>query len=430
MSSFGRISCVLACGALLCVLHPIGVVQAQDEPAADKPAAIPPKTHAVATTDLVLQLERDGRIDSSQRTKVRVIPDAYKGPFEIVEVLHRGGRILKGEPILRFSSEEYEKELENARMSVDHARKRLDMSREEQRLLVEANAVKIEQVEKNRIKAQKELSIWDQYEKADNLRSAELGLKQREYSLSDQKQELQQLEEMYSGTQLANQTKEIVLERSRRGVRMSEAFLEIGKNNYITTTTHRHPMQDMQVRDAARWAMQEEAHARITTRASELRKEMELESAERGLKEVEDRLAKLEKDGEWLTLTAPADGVMTKIELEPKDTVNARQNICEVLDPSTFLVKVNLTPDDLRVLYSASGGEAAPLRIVLPEFPEVEVTGAIREVAEIGTGAEKATHFPAVVALKSNSPLVRVGLRCNVFATRTLSGVLAIPRGL
>jgi multidrug efflux pump subunit AcrA (membrane-fusion protein) len=264
------------------------------------------------------------------------------------------------------------------------------------------------------------------------LRQAELGLQQREFSLADQKQELAQLEEMYSGTHLAQETKDIVLDRARRGVMMSEEYLKLAKNDDVISRQYRHPMQDMQVRDGVKWSMEDEAHAGITVTTSEDRKAMELDGAQRSLKDAAQRLKDLEADAALLEVKAPADGVMTTIDLDPKDNVNARQTICEILDPANLVVKFAAHPEDLRVLAPAEGEPVREVSLRLPDFPEVQLTGVISEMSEMvaaGGGGAEANTIPVTVKINGGvNPLVRLGLKCKVHADRTLKDVLAVPR--
>jgi hypothetical protein len=50
------------------------------------------------------------------------------------------------------------------------------------------------------------------------LKNAELSVRSMENFVSNQREELQQLEQMYEGTELDTETKEIVLERARRSL--------------------------------------------------------------------------------------------------------------------------------------------------------------------------------------------------------------------
>jgi hypothetical protein len=57
----------------------------------------------------------------------------------------------------------------------------------------------------------------------------------------------------------------------------------------------------------------------------------------------------------------------------------------------------------------------------------VKISGAVQDTAELGVQADKSTQFPLTIALTSSDPMVRIGLRCKLFASRTIPGALSIP---
>lgn len=426
VSKFVQFACV---GGIFLILNvPVANGVDQDsKPAASAPD--PVKVHRVEPGELVLKVEREGRIESADRARVRIIPESFGGPFEVIEVVQRSGPIHKGDVIVRLDQKPYDKELNSVRVDLDHARKNLDLSREEQRLQRESNITRLEQTAKARARAAQELMIWEKFDSPDMLKQADLGMMQREFSLADERQELQQLEEMYKGTQLATQTKEIVLDRARRSVKMNEQWLELGKHDDFILRQHRHPDKDKDVRDQARWSVLEDDHAKLSVAAGEQRKVMELEKAEKGLKDTQERYGKLQADGKLFEISAPRDGVMTRIDLEPKDTIGARSVICEVMNPADLVVKFAVAAEDLRVLQS-TGGKVTDQQITLflPEYPEVKITGTIKDLSEIGEKTDGGTNFPMTVVVQGDSDLVRLGLRCKLYASRTLSNVLSIPK--
>ena len=392
--------------------------------------AAAPKTHKVATEDLTLTFDRDGRIDSAKHVKVRLLPEAYGGGFEVAEVLKRGGRVKKGDVLLRLDSESIDKAIDDAKIDADHAARRLKIAQAEVVVMKEDNATRLEQVAKARTKAEKEVEIWDKYESPDMLRQQELGMMSREFGMADQKQELAQLEEMYSGTHLAQETKDIVLDRARRGVMMGEEYMKLAKNDETVAKQYRHPQRDEQVRDALKWAKEDESHAKVGVTSTEDRKAMDLEGAERGVKDSQEKLADLTADRALLEVVAPADGIMTNIELEAKDNVGARQAICEILDPTDLVVKFSALPEDLRILAPAEGEAVRNVTLRLPDFPEIKLNGTITEMGEmISTGGGEANTIPVTVKIAgASNPMLRLGLKCKVGAERTLKGVLAVPK--
>jgi multidrug resistance efflux pump len=98
---------------------------------------------------------------------------------------------------------------------------------------------------------------------------------------------------------------------------------------------------------------------------------MDLEVAQRGVRDAEERVAKLELDKQWFIIKAPADGIMTKIDLEPHDMISARSTICEILNSSKLMVKMPIVAEDLRVIQpGGSASEEPSISIILPEYPK------------------------------------------------------------
>src|SRR5207253_10024196 len=88
------------------------------------------------------------------------------------------------------------------------------------------------------------------------LKVAGLDVQGREQGVENQREELSQLEKMYKGTQLATDTKEIVVERARRALEMAEQWLAIARQDQSVPTDHAHHNRERDLRDEARWAEQ------------------------------------------------------------------------------------------------------------------------------------------------------------------------------
>ncbi len=102
-----------------------------------------PHVHLVKASELALRLEAEGRVDSAQRRKVRVAPREYNGVLEVAQVVKRRGRVNLGEALVRFDTTRLDEQLRKARESLDRAGRRLELLRQEQRILREKDVVEI-----------------------------------------------------------------------------------------------------------------------------------------------------------------------------------------------------------------------------------------------------------------------------------------------
>lgn len=379
-----------------------------------------PSFHRVSSGEMVLSSERDGTLEASARSAVRVVPRAYGGPMVVREVLKRGGRVKAGEVILRLEGVSIEDELRAAREALEDQRLRLAWAQREQAIQKESAAIRLEQAEKSKADADRALMIFNDFEGPKMLRSAELGFQNHEFNVADQKEELSQLESMYKGTTLATDTKDIVLQRAQRGLKMAEQWLEIAKGDRKVSTEFNYPARKRDVGDAARWAAIELEHARISTSIAEARKASEVLSAERAVRDSEARLAKLEADQQLLEVTAPSDGVLTPFDLQPGDMIGSRQAFAQVCSPESLEVKLSVPPEDLRVLAVGSA-----VRVAAAGLPDSAVDA---KVTEIGEMASADGTVPVRIALAERHPLFRVGMKCRVHAEQSLERTLSAPK--
>ncbi|MDY7108546.1 MAG: HlyD family efflux transporter periplasmic adaptor subunit [Planctomycetota bacterium] len=407
-------------GGIIIILIAAGAAIGQPPPGEDDDGVT--KVHTVAPGEMILRFQQQAHLDSASRLELRVDPEAYRGELRIVEIVTRSGPVEKGAVILRFDTRRLEEEIHQARETLTETKSRLDMAREDRDMNVEAAKIRLERARRATLAAEHELEIWEKYNSDRMLKTAELSVRQRENNLDDQKEELAQLEAMYEGTRLDSETKEIVLERARRNVRMSEQWLEISRNDALITRQYRHPDQDRAVRENAVHKAIELEHVRISNRLNAVRKELEIASLERKVREGARRLDRLERDWDRLTVAAPSAGILTKIDLQVGDTVGGRQVIAELVDPDDLIVPFTAVSSDLRVI---AEGDAVDL--ALPAFPEIDVQGTVRELSGIGSPSGDTAHFDGVITVEGDHPMLRVGLRCRARAEKTLEGVLTLP---
>jgi len=403
-----------------CALFIGAGAQDQAAQAPDQPAA--PETATAERRDLTLRVDLAGRVDSESRRKVMLDLDAFSGNLEITEVVVRSGPVKTGDAILTLNPEPLDEAIEDADIALQAAQQTFDFAQQDQRILAEANAIRMERAGDSAENAQHAFEIFDRFTGERIVRSSELRVMQSEYSLADQKEELAQLEKMYEESTLASETKEIVLERNRRQIPISEEYLRFAKDDLLIARDYTYPDQKEAVEDALRFAMTELQHAQLQTKMAEARKITEVANAQRALENAEERAADLKADREHTTVSAPADGLLTSIALVAGDQIRDEQVIAEIVDPEAMVVTMMAQPADLRVLAVGDNVD-----VTFPAYPEVMLSGEVIDIAAIGTAQGEGTAFPVRIALKTRDPFVRIGLNCTVRASRTMNNVVTLP---
>jgi len=391
--------------------------------AALQDTAAPPATVAAERGGVALRVSQSGRIDSAERRVVHLDPEAYSGGFEISEIAHRGGGVKAGDVLLRFDTEDFDRQVEDAQIALDNAKREAEFAVQELDVLREANQVRVERATAAKTAAEHAFEIFDKYEGDEMLRRADLAVKQSEYRLEDQKEELEQLKSMYEDSTLASETKEIVIKRNERQIAISEEYLQMTRNALIITRDYTYPDRKQSVDSQLRWATIELQHALLGTKMAEARKVSDVDRAQRTLRDAEKKLADLQADRSAFELKAAASGILTPIDLKIGDTVRGEQKIAEIVDPQQLIVTFNASPADLRVLRPGLS-----VNVSLPAYPEVELMGEVSDIAAIGQAQGNTTNFPVKVKLaRADDALVRVGLECQVTAERIVPNVLRVP---
>jgi multidrug resistance efflux pump len=402
---------------------PIAAVLLASAPLAIAPlAAADPPPWRVERVPIELSFEATGRVEAAESHRLRLVPEAFRGTLIVEEVLHRGGAIEAGATILRFETGELERQLERALVELAEAQLRFDLLIDEQQVQEEGESARLERLEKAAARAAEALAYHLEVGDERQLRGAELRLLGSEDGLRNQRQELEQLEAMYAATSLADETKDIVLERSRRSVARAEENLALSRLDHDRYLLVQRAERSEDLADTARSSARELAHARINERLGAIRRELARAEAQRRLEDQTRRVQELDRDLAAMTLRAPASGVLTAVALRPGDTVNARQTIAEVLDTGSVVVPVRLGPAEFA--WVATG---LAVSVSLPEMPAIPAaTGEVVEVLPIGSPDGRSVRFPARVRVGAGAGLP-IGIEATVAGRGRTAPVLAVP---
>ncbi|MGA1057892.1 MAG: HlyD family efflux transporter periplasmic adaptor subunit [Phycisphaerales bacterium] len=382
--------------------------------------AAPPWT--VEATPIELRFEGTGRLAAARKMPIRLVPKAFRGAFLVNEVLFEGGPVEAGDVLIRLETAEIEEALERARVELEEASLRLDLLREEQRIAEEAGLTSLERKRLAAERAEKALELHRETERDRQQRGAVLRLQGSEDSLTNQRQELEQLESMYAGTSLATETKDIVLERARRSMARAQESLALARIDHELFTSVQMPDRDRDVADRAESSAEELRHAEVSQRLDAIRRRLALAEATRRLEDLAERVSDLESDLVATEIVAPATGLLTAISLAPGDAVDARQRIAEVLDASAFSIETKVGAQELGWLESG-----ASVDVSLPAVPGLAASGTIARLSRIGTADGTGAAFPAKVEVPAADPRMLIGLEAKVSATTRTAPVVAIP---
>lgn len=239
---------------------------------------------------------------------IAIEPDAW-ADFAIDEIVPHGKTVKKGDVVVKFDREAYDRKLEDLRRAVQS--RALSLASQELAFvkLEEETALKLEAARRAASQAAEELEYFtkvgrktDEEEIADRLEGAR-------HRLEATREELKQLKMMYEADDLTEQTEEIILKRQEFAVQSTELSLkhtELATKRALEVTL---PRRAIALETEAKGsAIELEKAEKNLPRGLESAR-LDLESARTAAAREKDELAKVEKDAALLEIKAAADGI-------------------------------------------------------------------------------------------------------------------------
>jgi RND family efflux transporter MFP subunit len=414
-------SCAFLLPAGLCAA--MGMAGPADPPA--PPAAAAPKAPKVAPVErgaLAIVVERAGRVESAHVEPVRLELEAFGGQVTVKDVARRSGPAKAGEAIATLEGKDFDRGLEDMRTAVAEAHRRFDMQREERAMQARMTAAGVEKAQLSAELAAQALELHRDYEAAKAIEMADLALKGSMDGLRDSRDELSQLEKMYQGTSLQTETKDIVLERARRGVERGEVYSKYAKRDNEIFKAIRAPNDSRRVADQAKYSALELESAKLSQRLGEIKAELDMAQAERGLRDADRKLERMEGDAKRLRVKSPGDGYLVVRLQEPGDTVQPRQEVAQLVDLSRLRVKGSMNAEALRIVKPGD-----TVSVWFPARPEVRAEATVDEIVSVGTPEGDGAAFPFTATLRGTEGAVLPGIEARLVVRGSLADRVLVP---
>ena len=174
-------------------------------------------------------LERQGTLVPAEASEVKLALESWSSPLELLEVVAHGTPVRAGDLLARCKLDPLDEALAAAERDLRSTEIRHQNAREQARLEIESADVRLADAAEAIEDAEKALALWEKTELELKRRGVELNDGYSQDNLEDQRDELAQLEKMYTADELTDATEEIVLKRARRQLARSEASYELQK---------------------------------------------------------------------------------------------------------------------------------------------------------------------------------------------------------
>jgi multidrug resistance efflux pump len=387
---------------------------AQQETRSDQPEA------AEATTaDLRKTIDLEGSLVPADAAEISLWLERYRGELLVLEVVAHGDFVNDGDVLIRFDTRAIDEQIRQAEFDLVQARQKLENTERENAIQEEAVQADLSRTEKEAEWSARKLGAYLEKEKAFKEEEIRLRNQSWQHNLEDQRDELEQLEQMYREDELVDATEEIVLKRSRRRLATSKANTKLREQQNEHALAHSEAIkQEGLEQDAAlkAAALDRQRRSAVIKRAN---RDADLERARFDLDKKQVHLDGLQRDRQRLEVRAPRRGLALHGDAEAAPGKATIERGGRVSLHNTFMVVA--APDQLKVvtevpeasLFEAKTGTAAEVTLVAA--PDLKLIGALK-VSFLPTNqvGKDGNVYRAEIELTGKDTRLRPGMRCNI----------------
>jgi len=395
---------------LLSVLVLVAAVPAQEDIVRAAPGR---PLSAVATKGTVRRtLDRDGTFVPADADELRLDLDVWRGELTVVEVIPHGSPINEGDIVVRLDTTGIDQKIVEDAMAVERSEMALRHAEEKERLRVEADAEALRRAETAAERAATKLRGYREKEKKFDEESERLSLQSREFGLENQKDELDQLEKMYSEDELVDATEEIVLKRSRRGYAQSQAWANLNEARRVYDKEWYYPWREADlVVEAENKAADLDRLKKNQAMARE-KSQSDLEKTRYDLTQQKQKLDELKRDREKFAVRSPRRGILLHGapedapwgRIEKGSQLKAKSVFACVADPKQMKVMTTIAEADILKIKTGTAVEVVPVAA-----ENAKMIGRI----DVEYLPQKGGIFKATVQLPQADMRVRPGFACK-----------------
>lgn len=292
----------------------------------------------------------------------------------IESVVEEGVVVAKGEQLLKFDTEAIDKAVAEAEFAFKNAEfevKTAELTMKQANETFELDRAGAERAWKN---AKEDYDYYLQTQLPNQVDDLEFGKKTAGYYLEYSKDELDQLEKMYTEDELTEESEAIVLKRAQRDVESASRSLDRTLTRLAREEKTEIPREKIQQEDSLKRAEMTYARAMITLPIAQQKAEIALAQAEFALKDKRQALTDLQTDQGKMVLLAPEAGIAyygscdrgkwsgpagagTR-QLEPEKKLSAKAVVMTIVDIEQMMIRANLAEANLNSLAPRARGKA------------------------------------------------------------------------
>lgn len=228
--------------------------------------------------------------------------------FKIKEILPHGSEVKKGDKLIAFETENFDRKLEDLRHGAELRKLSLDRLNDELTGLEKGNALRLELAKRKVKQAEENLTYFNKIRRASSEETVVMEVKQAQQRLSNAQEELKQLKKMYEDDNLTESTEEIILQRQQDQVESAEFNTRMEKLGKDFTHETKLPRELLGLETETVNAKLELEQLEPSLPRSVSTKKLEIAAAQREAARADADFKKLESDRKKMEVAAPDNG--------------------------------------------------------------------------------------------------------------------------
>ncbi|MDO4630085.1 MAG: hypothetical protein Q4C70_12970, partial [Planctomycetia bacterium] len=363
------------------------------------------KTLEVKSSPLKVNVETTAIIWPEELQVVRLTPETW-AKFIVESVAEHGQRVKKGDVILRFKKEDYDRHVKDTALEVEVAEAAYQRSLNLRKVADVNFAITKKNAEWRKFF---KLKAWDVNSTKDiehNTQAIFLNMDSSIQAYENQKAELEQLSRMYEAEELTEQSEEIVLKRQRLALKNAELELERAKARFEWKKEMIIPRMKEELKDTFDSEMAQieadNANLKYTERTIAAERKQADIAHQKTLKKWND----LKADEKWFEIKAECDGIVLYGAMEngawsnytksaqllvPGTEVTLKTSVMSVVNTEKMYLKFTVAEGSYAKLMPRQNGY-----FIANSWPDVEIPTQITELGNVLVG----TEYPGTASME------------------------------
>lgn len=397
--------------------------------------AAEPKWQEVKPGELKIELTVDGVFEAIKTHEIKVETDQWQ-KLEVVEGVEQGRHVSKGDVLVRFSTEDIDKQIEATRKAREQAAITLADAEADLAAAEITTPLDLAAAERAFVRAKEAHTRWTEYNREQYITNMTNTLESARFALAYQQAELDQLRKMYKEDSITEDSEEIVLERQERSVKLAKDKLDDAETDYDYNKKVNLPMMDAKVASDWKTAQATWKKTQQTLPRSLESKRLAVEKMRKDREDSDEKFAELQADRKKLVVKSPATGVVyygtvnrgkwshadvVNASMKPDGTFKPGAGFLTIVEPRPLRLRTGVNESQLR---KAVAG--APVRITPNVDPNLQLAGKLESVAPLPISGSWDTTISVDVPDSAAHVVAGMTGKATVTAFHG-KGVIAVP---